>query len=124
MHACSGNLCTKFHTLSFRTTEQNRFIRSTFCQLNYHHLKAISRLIYSARYNRFQLLSLVNKNVNRINRPLRLLQGCSWCTAGGPHGYFRFTLLVLYTLNGTASAYHSEEALLPNLFWPSWFSFV
>ena len=49
------------------------FIRSTFCESNYHHLKAISRLINSARYNRFQLLSLINKNVDRINRPLQSL---------------------------------------------------
>ena len=36
----------------------------------YHHLKAILRLINSVRYNRFQLLSLINENVDRINRPL------------------------------------------------------
>ena len=46
-----------------------RFIQSTFCLSNYHQLKAISRLINSARYNRFQLLSLINKNVDRISRP-------------------------------------------------------
>ena len=45
------------------------FIQSTFCLSNYHHLKVISRLINSSRYNRFQLLSLINKNVDRINRP-------------------------------------------------------
>ena len=50
-------------------SKPTRFIRSTFCQLNHHHLKAISRLINSARYNRFQLLSLINKNIDRINRP-------------------------------------------------------
>ena len=46
-----------------------RFIRSTFCWSNYHHLKAVLRLINSARYNRFQLLSLINKNVHCVNRP-------------------------------------------------------
>ena len=34
---------------------------------NYHHSKAVLRLINSARYNRFQLLSLINKNVDHTN---------------------------------------------------------
>ena len=37
---------------------------------NYHHSKEISRLINSARYNRFQLLSLINKDVDHTNWPL------------------------------------------------------
>ena len=38
--------------------------------IKYHYLTAISRSINSARYNHFQLFSLINKNVTRINRPL------------------------------------------------------
>ena len=33
-------------------------------------MKEISSLVNSVRYNRFQLLSLINENVDRINRPL------------------------------------------------------
>ena len=40
-----------------------------FNQTTIKYLKAISRLINSARYNRFQLLSLINKNIDFINRP-------------------------------------------------------
>ena len=37
-------------------------------------MKAISRLINSARYNRLQLLSLINKTVDHINRPIIYLK--------------------------------------------------